>query len=75
MSDAAAAWLELEKAGAALGAAAVSGDGLALSEVLHTHPILGEINLYQWMLFVGSHKARHALQVREIAEELKASAS
>ena len=72
--DAATAWAELEKSGAALRAAALTGDGLALSEVRHTHPALGEINLYQWLLFVGSHKARHILQVREIAEQLKGSA-
>ena len=31
------------------------------------HPVLGPINIYQWALFVGSHEARHALQIREIA--------
>ena len=73
--DAATAWAELEQCSAALQAAALTGDGLALSKVMHTHPILGEINLYQWMLFVGSHKARHVAQVREIAEQLKSSST
>lgn len=73
--DAAIAWAKLEKSSDALRAAALTGDGLALSEVMHTHPVLGEVNLYQWMLFVGSHKARHVAQVHEIAEQLKSSSS
>lgn len=40
-------------------------DGLALGEVRHPHPVLGEIDLYQWILFVGHHDARHAPQVHE----------
>jgi hypothetical protein len=34
--------------------------------------VLGPINLYQWMLFVGSHEMRHTAQVIEIAEQLSA---
>ena len=71
-SDAASAWAALEQSRQALRAAVISGDGLALSEVKHPHPVLGEINLYQWILFVGSHEVRHTAQVREIADQLKA---
>ena len=68
--DAETAWTELEHARAKLRAAFVTGDGLALAEVVQPHPVLGPINIYQWMLFCASHEARHTLQIREIAEQL-----
>jgi hypothetical protein len=37
--------------------------------------VLGEINLYQWILFVGSHEVRHTAQVREIADDFKANSN
>ncbi len=43
-------------------------DGLALSTVVGPHPVLGEINLYQWALFLAKHEVRHAAQVSEIAD-------
>lgn len=73
--DAASAWAALEQSRKALRAAVLSGDGLALSEVKHSHPAVGEIDLYQWILFVGSHEARHAAQIREIADQLKADST
>lgn len=73
--NAASAWTALERTRAALRAGVMPGDGLALGEVIQPHPVLGPINLYQWLLFVGSHETRHAGQVREIAADLKASAN
>jgi uncharacterized damage-inducible protein DinB len=73
--DAASAWTALEQTRAALRAGVMPGDGMALGEVIQTHPVLGPINLYQWLLFVGSHETRHTGQVREIATELKAGAN
>jgi uncharacterized damage-inducible protein DinB len=73
--DAASAWTALEQTRAVLRAAALAGDGLALSEVIQTHPVLGPINLYQWLLFVGAHEVRHTAQVREIAAELSTSSN
>jgi uncharacterized damage-inducible protein DinB len=68
--DAQTAWEALEAARENLRTAFLNGDGAALSEVIQPHPILGPINVYQWILFVGSHEARHTAQVREIAAEL-----
>jgi hypothetical protein len=68
--DAETAWSALVSARENLRAAFLSGDGLALAEVIQPHPVLGPINLYQWMLFVGSHEARHTDQIREIAASL-----
>jgi hypothetical protein len=50
--------------------AVVAADGLALGEVVLPHRVFGPLNLYQWLMFAGSHEARHAGQVREIAESL-----
>jgi uncharacterized damage-inducible protein DinB len=47
-----------------------SADGLALGSIRHQHPRLGEIDLYQWILFVGQHETRHRSQVTEVAEQL-----
>jgi uncharacterized damage-inducible protein DinB len=73
--EAASAWTALEQTRAALRAAVLPADGLALGEVIQPHPVLGPINLYQWLLFVGSHETRHTGQVREIAADLNAGAS
>lgn len=71
--DAETAWTELEQARSKLRAAFLSGDGLALEQVIQSHPVLGPINIYQWALFVASHEARHTLQIREIAEQLNSA--
>ena len=54
-------------------AAIARGDGLALSQVEHPHPIFGPLNLYQWVAFVGAHEARHAAQIREVGAQLAGS--
>lgn len=44
-----------------------TGDGLALGTIEWPHPTLGVLNLYQWLILLGAHEARHAAQLREIA--------
>ena len=46
------------------------GDGLALGEIRHTHLRFGELDLYQWCLFVAEHEKRHVTQLREVAAQL-----
>ena len=58
---------KLEESRAALLDAIRGADGLALGEIKHTHLRLGEIDLYQWILFVGLHEKRHAHQLAELA--------
>jgi uncharacterized damage-inducible protein DinB len=58
---------ELDESRAALRAAVAQADGLALGSITHPHPVLGEIDLYQWILFVGQHEARHTAQISEAA--------
>src|SRR4051812_3587685 len=68
--DADEAWAALERARTTLADSVRSADGLALSEIVQPHPVLGPINLYQWIAFVGGHEARHAAQVMELRELL-----
>lgn len=68
-----AAWEVLAERRRALRELLLAADGLALSEVIILHPLLGPLNVYQWLVFVGAHEARHADQVRDVAATLRAS--
>jgi len=60
----------LERTRGILRRAVVLADGLAIGEVTAPHPFLGSLNLYQWLIFLAAHEARHAAQIRTIAETL-----
>jgi uncharacterized damage-inducible protein DinB len=60
----------LEESRRALVTALEAADGLALGRITHAHPLMGPLNLYQWVLFVGQHEARHVGQVRDLARQL-----
>jgi len=36
------------------------------------HPAWGPLNLYQWLLFVGAHEARHLAQIEALKEAMNA---
>ena len=57
----------LEESRAMLRSAIAEVDGLALGLIMHPHPVVGEINLYEWILFVGLHEQRHLPQIGEVA--------
>ena len=69
------AWAALEAAHAKAVATFESGQGLALAEVKMPHPVLGELSIYQWAVALAGHEARHAVQIRETAEQLGATAA
>lgn len=46
-----------------------------LSQLSHPHPILGDLNLYQWLLVGGQHELRHAKQIEKIRAGFAASAT
>lgn len=71
--DLPAAWEALEAQHTTLRRAAEAANGCALGEVKRPHPFLGELDLYQWFIFVGSHELRHAAQLREIADAFEAA--
>ena len=41
-----------------------------LSGIRMRHPILGGLNAYQFMEFIGHHENRHTLQIREIKRRI-----
>lgn len=68
--DAATALTALDATRAKLRQLIIANDGLSIGAVSLPHPVLGPINGYQWLIFVGSHEARHAAQIREIGSQL-----
>lgn len=68
-----AAWAAVEKSGSTLHDAITAADGLALGGVSWPHPLFGPLTAYQWIAFHGAHEARHAAQIRKIAETLPAA--
>jgi hypothetical protein len=69
---AAAAITALEQSRRTLRDALASGDGLALGFISVPHVFLGPLTLYQWVLFLGQHECRHAMQIRDIGRQLEA---
>lgn len=47
-----------------------TADGVALGGMMQTHPVLGQLNMYHWIVALGLHDARHAAQIREVGETL-----
>jgi hypothetical protein len=46
------------------------GDGLALRQVMANHPVIGEMDLYGWVVFIAQHEERHERQIRAVGEAL-----
>ena len=38
-------------------------DGIDLSQIQFPHPVIGRIDMYQWILYVGKHERRHIVQI------------
>lgn len=68
-----AALASLERSRADLLAALQAADGKDLSKVTRQHPALGTLDGYQWILAIGAHEMRHALQIDEIGQALRSS--
>lgn len=47
----------------------MSGDGRGPGAVAAAHPVLGNLDVYDWTVFAGAHAARHAAQIKEIGAE------
>lgn len=69
--DGATAWARLESAHAGLVEVIRAADGLSLCQVGARNPLLGPLNAYQWVVFMGAHEARHTEQIREIGAALE----
>lgn len=70
--DARHAWQLLEEERERLLELIRSTTGMPLGQAHHPHRILGELNLYEWIAFLGTHEARHAQQIREIGDAVRA---
>ncbi len=68
--DLSAAWAQLDAERQRLRRAVLAADGRRLGDVVLPHPRFGALNVYQWVVFVGGHEARHIAQVREIGQSL-----
>jgi len=68
--DAAAAWQQLQASREELRRAVEAVEDRNLAAVQRPHPVLGNLDLYQWIITVGGHEARHTLQIREAAADL-----
>jgi hypothetical protein len=60
----------LEGSREALRAAVVTANGLSIGEIKHTHPVLGELDLYQWLIFLGQHENRHRKQIERTLKSI-----
>jgi hypothetical protein len=40
-----------------------AADGTDLSQMHFPHPVLGRMDMYQWILYVGKHERRHIAQI------------
>ena len=59
------AWQAVEGARAELSELLCRNDGLALSTVMHQHPVFGTLNVYQFAELIANHERRHAKQIAD----------
>ena len=52
----------------------IAASGLALGEVRARHIRFGEIDFYQWLLFIAGHEQRHTRQLAAIRDDLAGEA-
>ncbi len=62
----------LDESRKALRAAAESAAGLALGEIKQKHYAFGELDLYQWLVFMGQHEGRHTRQIQRTLNATRA---
>jgi hypothetical protein len=66
--DSQSAWAAVEEARAALCELLCSNEGLALSTVMHQHPVFGTLSVYQFAELIANHERRHAKQIAGISD-------
>jgi DinB family protein len=63
----------LVQAHAAMVSSLQNANGVDLTPLSATHPALGLLNMYHWVVALALHDDRHAAQIREIGQSLGAS--
>ena len=66
--DAAAALEAVDNARAFTRATVMAADGLALSQVMHPHPVFGTLSVYQLVELIARHEVRHSKQIAGILD-------
>ncbi len=61
---------QLDASRARLLEAIYKGNGLPLGTVAAPHPRLGSLTMYEWLLMIARHEARHVEQLRELSAQL-----
>jgi hypothetical protein len=62
----------LVKSRAVMIAALRGANGVSLQNAMQTHPALGTMNMYHWIVATALHDDRHAAQIRETVTSLSA---
>jgi uncharacterized damage-inducible protein DinB len=47
-----------------------AAEGLDLSAKALPHPMLGDLDLYQWLVFIARHEDRHRLQIARLRQSM-----
>ena len=63
----------LVQAHAAMVSSLQNANGVNLAPLTATHPALGLLNMYHWVVALALHDDRHAAQIREIGQSFGAS--
>jgi DinB superfamily len=63
----------LDQSRAAIASALRDANGVSLENLVQSHPVLGPLNMYHWIVAAALHEVRHAAQIREIGKSLSAS--
>ncbi len=74
-ADMAEAVKSLGSSRADLRQAIAAGDGLDLQSVTRPHPLLGNLNLYQWLMLVAQHEERHRQQIEQTLRDVTGRAA
>ena len=60
----------LQQSRAKLREALIAADDVDLSSTKKPHPIMGDLNVYEWALFVAQHEERHRRQIERTLNEV-----
>jgi hypothetical protein len=58
---------ELEKSRGALMQQLNKAHAFDLSKLQFPHPVLGRLDMYQWILYIGKHEQRHIRQMERLS--------
>ena len=60
----------LQQSRAKLREVLIASDDIDLSSTRKPHPVMGDLNIYEWALFVAQHEERHRRQIERTLNEV-----